>query len=924
MAPNNSNDNAALMLIPSKFSQPECPCHTQPRERLHLRLEQLSAFSLLLIHSPAGYGKTTFANQWLRTKELDTAWYSLDPSDNEEIRFAGYLLSSLNQAYPNSCEATLAIAQQTSLAQQTSFENLEQLFVRLFSELPPRDTPLILVLDDYHLIENPSIHGALRFFIKHMPRWLKLVITSRTLPPLGIASLRVQGKLQEVNATDLAFDDTEALALLNQRLPFKADIKQVERINQQIEGWASALQLIALSATDDSSFERLHEEFSRGYSHVLDYLAEEVLSQTPENVRQFLFRTSILERFDERLASAVTGLEFPRPLLEQVERSGLFLLPQDNARNWYRYHPLFAGFLQHQLKISLPDEETALHTVASDTWLELGFPHEAVRHALAASDSERITNLLRKEGWNFYQQGQLRILQQCLNALSSEHIAQDPVLTLLQAWAAQGRFGFEQVEPVLLAAEQHLPSQLSPEEWRATHGEFDTLRAQVAINQGRVEDAEQLAQQALEQLPEEKHRARIQALTILGEAGFCQGRLSKAQTRMQEAEQLARSRGVTQTVIWSLCQQSENCIAQGFLQKAFNLQDKALQYAQERHLEELPLLEFIHRIRAQVLWEWHHLDAANQACKKGLEALEGQDQRWQLQCVVLEAKIAQSRGELDICRARIEQVQQLLKGSSYHSDWLANAHATLMTYWESCNDQESIRGWLEDAPPLPLATNHFAQCHARNWARAQTCLGNTTDAIEKILAIQQVAVRCQLVTDQNRNHIYLARAYWQQEDRQEALDHLHQALKLATTTGFIGSFLRLGKPLIVMLKALKKERDLELMESSRTDRLLQLLQHQKDFSKALRITLDESLIEDILKQPDIPELIRATPLTRKEWQVLSLIHAGLSNDQIAQQQGVATSTIKTHIRSLYQKLNISQRQEAIKLADRMLSHIQGE
>jgi LuxR family maltose regulon positive regulatory protein len=181
-----------------------------------------------------------------------------------------------------------------------------------------------------------------------------------------------------------------------------------------------------------------------------------------------------------------------------------------------------------------------------------------------------------------------------------------------------------------------------------------------------------------------------------------------------------------------------------------------------------------------------------------------------------------------------------------------------------------------------------------------------------------------LKTDLNRNHIALAYLYWQLDKRELALDHMKTALELASTTGAVGSFLRLGKELIVLLKALINDEAIEGMELQRAERLIQLAQQQRDFSRAIRISLDEAIIQDIIDRPDVPELIRTSPLTRREWQILSLIHAGLSNDQIAEHLKVASTTVKTHIRSLYQKQNISHRSEAIELAKDLLSKIQGD
>ncbi|MEP4574430.1 HTH-type transcriptional regulator MalT, partial [Marinobacter sp.] len=407
---------------------------------------------------------------------------------------------------------------------------------------------------------------------------------------------------------------------------------------------------------------------------------------------------------------------------------------------------------------------------------------------------------------------------------------------------------------------------------------------------------------------------------------FVQGELEEALARMQETEHLARAHQAHQNVLWALCQQSEISVAMGLLQKAYNIQERGFQYAEENHLNHLPILEFLFRIRSQIMWEWHHLENAERCALQGIEILEAQGEHWYVQSYTSLAKVAHARGRQSLCADYIAKMQKMLASGDYHLDWVANAHATMLAYWDAVRDREAIQRWLTIAPPVDptTATNHFNQCNGRNRARAYMSLGLYSKAQPLLTGLQAVAEQVGLKTDLNRNHIALALLYWDTEDRENALKHMVAALQLASTTGAVGSFLRMGKVLIVILKALINDEAIDGMELQRAERLIQLAQQQRDFSRAIRISLDEAIIQDIIDRPDVPELIRTSPLTRREWQILSLIHAGLSNDQIAEHLKVASTTVKTHIRSLYQKQNISHRSEAIELAKDLLSKIQGE
>ncbi len=899
---------------------PPTPNTLLPREKFNDQLHDTDPVNLILIHAPAGYGKTTTASERLAALDATAAWFHLDARDNDASLFASYLVKTLNHHTQDACAQTFA-----TLA-QSGFADLQDFLTALLSELPLEGDPLYLVLDDYHLIDNPEIHAGIRFLLRHQPPYLTLMLLSRTLPPVGVAQMRMQGRMLEITSRELAFTADEAQQYFEQRLPFEVSRESIERAVRRVEGWVSALQLVASSVSTSLDFNDFVEQLQQGNQHIFDYF-DELMSQVIDaEQRAFLLKTSILERFNAFLVMRVTESGEGQALLTRLLGLGLFLIPLDGSGLWYRYHPLFATYLRHLQMSAQPEDVKALHRRACDAWLEMDDYEEAARHAVIIRDNERLTRILTERGRAFFTQGQFALLQRCLDNLDRDIIADRPFLTLLRAWVAQSQYRFDQVESWLKAAEDKLRANLSEADFHRMRCEFSAVRAQVAMNFGHPEQAMQLATEAIGQEAHYLPTSKVAAHSVIGEALFVQGQLRDALSRMQEAEQLARSQDAHQSVIWALCQQSEIHVAMGLLQMAYNVQERAFQYADEHQLNNLPILEFLFRIRSQIMWEWHHLENAERCALHGIEILEAQRERWYVQSYISLAKVAQARGRQALCADYIQKVQKMLAVGEYHLDWLANAHATMLSYWDSVRDHEAIQRWLTAAPEYHIeqATNHFNQCNARNWARAYIALGRYDKAQPILDGLQDTAERLGLVTDQNRNHISLALLHWQMEDRERALDHMAAALRLASTTGAVGSFLRLGKVLINILKALSSDRSLESMEQQRAERLIQLVQQQRDFSRAVRITLDEAIIQDIIDRPDVPELIRTSPLTRREWQILSLIHAGLSNDQIAEHLKVASTTVKTHIRSLYQKQNISHRSEAIALARDLLSKIQGE
>ncbi|MFL1453440.1 HTH-type transcriptional regulator MalT [Marinobacter sp. GN3S48] len=909
-----------MTFIAAKNQRPFLPAALLPREKFDDLLHGPEPISLLLVHAPAGYGKTTCIAERLQVLETRTAWYRLESSDNDPARFAGYLAQAFEIQSPGASSGTL------ETLQTNGYPGLEGFLTDLLAELPQDDEPLYLVLDDYHLIENQAIHDSLRFLLRHLPAHVTLVLISRTLPPVGVAQLRMQGRMGEITARDLAFSADETQRYFEKRLPFEVSRESIERAVRRVEGWISALQLLSASAVTSIEFGDFVDQLEHGNQHIFDYFDELVGQSLTEQQRTFLLRTSILDRFNAAMVMRVMNDNDGQALLSSLLALGLFITPVDNSALWFRYHPLFSVYLRHLLSCTTRENQQELHQRAADAWLDLDHAEEAAKHAIAAKDSDRITRVLTAHGRKFFTEGQFSLLQRCLDTLPQDVIAQDPTLTLLRAWVAQGQYRFDEVENWLSAAETRLQASMNEDTQRAIEGEFSAIRAQVAMNYGDHERALALAKEAINQEARFLPTSRVAAASVIGEALFVQGQLEEALERMQDTEHLARTHHAHQNVLWALCQQSEISVAMGLLQKAYNIQERAFQYAEENHLNHLPILEFLFRIRSQIMWEWHHLESAERCALQGIEILEAQGERWYVQSHTSLAKVAHARGRQTLCADYIARIQKMLAAGDYHLDWVANAHATMLTYWDAVRDHDSIQRWLTIAPPCDptAATNHFHQCNGRNRARALMSLGQFEQALPLLNALTEVAERIGLKTDLNRNHIALAYLYWQMESRDQALTHMRMALTLASTTGAVGSFLRMGKVLIVILKALINEGTIDGMELQRAERLIQLAQQQRDFSRAIRISLDEAIIQDIIDRPDVPELIRTSPLTRREWQILSLIHAGLSNDQIAEHLKVASTTVKTHIRSLYQKQNISHRAEAIELAKDLLSKIQGE
>lgn len=897
------------MWIPSKLTRPGRLHNAIVRPRVLDLLQQAPFYKLVLFRSPAGYGKTTMAAQWLSDKP-NVGWYSIDDSDNDGFRFVNYLLQALNKATNHNCSNS------QKLAEKRQFSSLRSLYSEVFAEMADFQQECYIVLDDYHLITNDEVHESMRFFLKHMPDNLTVVVTSRANPPLGTANLRVRDLMIEIGNEMLAFDIEETTRFFNQRIEDGIDEDTANNLRTYVEGWPSALQLIALQAQHQNrTLAQTVESVSQfNHAHLWDYLVEEVFDLLDSETRHFLMQVSVLDHFNDGLVFALTQREDALGMIESLNRYGLFIYPLEGEHNWFRFHNLFAEFLSHERLARIPQQEKDLHRNAAVAWLQQKAPHQAIHHAQKSNDKDLVVEILNEFGWKMFNQGELSTLESAINQLDSDLLFSHPKLTMLRAWLAQSQHRYNQVGQLLAEAEEE-HSKRDIELDIHYQGQANALLSQVAINSNQPEHALELAELALSQLDHTVYRSRIVATSVVGEVNHVLGKLDRALPMMQQTEKLARQYQVYHQALWAILQQSEILIAQGYVQAAFELQDSGFRLIEDQQLQHVPLHEFLLRIRAQVLWCWNRLDEAEECAYKGLQILESHSPSKHLHSYSMLARIAIGRGELDKAGKFIEHMQHLMKQSTYHVDWMANASLSLILFWQARGNTEAIQEWLNSAVKPEAACNHFSQLQWRNIVRAHINLGQYDDARQALDFLQSEASRANLITDTNRNLVVDAVLAAKQKDEEKAKTLLKEALVMTNQTGMVGNFLIDGATIGGLLEKLSLRHELGDLERHRAQQLM------KDISSNQRsrsIHFDEDFIEKLVNHPNVPELVRTSPLTQREWQVLGLIYSGFSNEQIAQELDVAGTTIKTHIRNLYQKLNIANRKEAIVTAENLL------
>lgn len=568
------------VLLQAKLYVPKPRAGLVPRPRLRELLDRGTETKLLLVSAPAGFGKTTLLAEWLAAAGRPAAWLSLDGGDAGPAVFWTYVISALRTVAPGAGESALAVLDAPQPQVRTAL-------AMLLNDLDSGAGDIILVLDDYHVIENPEVTAALEFFLDHLPPRLHVVIASRADPALRLPRMRARGDLTEIRAADLRFTAGEAAAYLARMTGLSLAARDVTRLAERTEGWIAGLQLAALSLRGRTDAAAFIDGFAGDDRHVLDYLAEEVLRGQPGPARDFLLRTSVLDRLTGPLCDAVTGRDGGKATLEALDRANLFLVPLDDRREWYRYHHLFADVLRAHLADEHPGELPDLHRRAS-AWHEAnGDRPAAIGHALAGGDFGQAARLAELAIPDLRRNRQEAALRGWLEAVPEDVIRARPVLCATYGGALLASGELDGVEERLRTAERWLASPgpgmivADETEFARLPGYVELWRAAQSLATGQPSGAVGHAQRALDLAPEDDHFTRAGASGLLGIVAWAGGNLDEAHRAWTECMTGLRRSGHVTDVFGCAIALADIRIAQGRLGDALRTYEQALRLAPE-------------------------------------------------------------------------------------------------------------------------------------------------------------------------------------------------------------------------------------------------------------------------------------------------------------------------------------------------------
>ncbi len=569
------------------------------RPRLIALLDGTLGARLLLLSAPPGFGKTTALVDWLAASGTRCAWLSLEAADNDLVRFLRYLWAAV---------ANVAADGQSPVAGEAPSADVPDVIDEIATILAERPEPWVLVLDDYHLIEAADVQRAVSILLDRLPPQAHLVIATRVDPALPLARLRARGELLEVRADALRFTTEEARSFLAERMGLALSDSDVETLVARTEGWPAVLQLAGLSLTGRADVSSYVHDFAATHRFVLDFITEEVLGRLDPDVRDFLLRTSVLDRLTGPLCDALTGRADGQAMLEHLERSNLLIVPLDDERRWYRYHRLFADLLRARLVVEHPADPATLHLGAAEWYERHGYAREAIDHALRSGDPRRARDLIAKASGEMIHHAEFATLRGWLDALPTEVVRSDLLLSTFYAYALALAGQSDGVDGRLADAEAALPAAAASGDPAAATVpvHLSMIRSIVARLEHDRPAAVAHAEEAVVRVPHGLSPARAALLVgdaqaILGHALLDAGELDRAFDAYKAARPLLRLAGnkLGEADITRNLARIE--VRRGRLRAALAACDEVLGGAADEAAIDLPALAAVHLARAEVL-----------------------------------------------------------------------------------------------------------------------------------------------------------------------------------------------------------------------------------------------------------------------------------------------------------------------------------
>jgi len=861
------------------------------RMRLLKRMDEGFERKLTLISAPAGFGKTTLLVEWIHQKKIPVAWFSVDKKDNDPVHFLIYVIAGLQTLEPGIGKAAL------TLLQSPQPPPLESILINLINDISCIPTNATLVFDDYHAVDSKPIHDLIAFLLDHLPEHMHLVMATRSDPPLLLARLRSQNQLTELRAADLSFTTNETADLFKKRLNLQISTNDIQLLETRTEGWIAGLQLAALSLHGRKDPSNFLKTFKGDHRYIADYLTEEVLNRQPDQLRNFLLQTSILERLSASLCDAVTGQDNSRQVLNTLENANMFVIPLDEERCWYRYHHLFADLLEQRLRVKQGDLVAELHRRASQWFAKNGFKNEAVDHALIAQDYPQAAQLIEEIAEIEWDRARESRLLQWFKKLPDKRIDANPKLCIFYARELFKSGYLDNAEKRLHAAEHMLEStSISDVNKEGLLGRIAVIRAYMSTRTGDLSRTIYFSSQALKLLPRRDLNWRSVAATTLG-MGYGSDKLVESQQAFVEAMKISKAAGNIYYHIFAGSCLGSIIFKRGKLKEAKDISRQLLRLAIENGIEQTGIVGSLYANLGMIFCEWNDIDEGIRLLNKGIELSElGRDPVILASCQVGLLRALMYRMDFAGAFKLMENINERT-GHFTLPPWITNTISALnVFFWLGSGKLNAALQWAQERG-LSIDDNIDGSHELEYIALAhilitQNKLAEADRLLQRLIENAKAGARVYMMIEMRLMRALIFKA---KQDTAAALTELKFALSLAEPGGLIMIFVSKGKSVAELLEEIcaVKKRD-------------------HDDTKAGFSLSYAKKIWSVFQAGTTPKIDGLMdPISERELEVLYLIAAGLSNREIADKLFISLNTVKTHTKNINSKLGVNSRIKAV-------------
>ncbi len=851
-------------------------------EKLNSGLER----KLILVSAPAGFGKTTLICDWLDQSQVPAAWVSLDRRDNEPTEFLRYLIAGLQTIDPDIGKNAFPLL----LAPQPP--ESESIIALLLNDLIKYGKSLILVLDDFHLIQSLEIIEIMKFIMDHLTQNLHLVVCSRSDPPLSISRLRSQNELVEIRAADLSFTVNDSYQFLNKKLKLNLSIDDVELLETKTEGWIAGLQLSAISMMGREDLSEFVRTLTGDNRFIMDYLLEEVLNMQSAEIKEFLIKTSILEQVSGELADFLLGSNNSQSILQQLERSNLFIIPLDEQRKWYRYHHLFADLLRQRLNQFGKEVIIHMHTRACDWYAKNGFNSLAIEHAIEAGNYQNAMNLLNDSIEGLWKSGQHTTILKFGDLLSQETTSCNPNFCLYYAWSLNSAGHLEKAEKVLASAEKLVLADLPS--LGVLYGKISVAYTYLLSSSRNTERIFHYCKQARKYLTEDDPLWYSWAWLSYGVACVYTDRLQESGEAFEKSFNYGKKSGNIYIMTTAVTRLVYGKLRLGEYSYSYGKCEELLLFFEKLGYAEVARNEWansgLFAIYGYIHYMWNKLEEALSLVELGYElSKKGNDFITRIFATLLYGWLLLMHGEKIKAETLISALERSIQEKGFFHTLPFSLTGQIIKIYIKLNRLDRARELIKILDlSLDKEINYLDEMAYISYVRYLIATSDYKDAEILLKKLEILGEPAQRVESLIEVKILGATLYNILEEKEKAIQYLEEALNLGEKENLIMFFVEDSEEIGELLKGIKPTKKF-------LDRINRVISKKEKGNK--------NFFKD--------------PLSKREIEVLRYMVEDLSNQEIADKLFVSINTIKTHAKNIHLKLEVKNRSGAVAKAREM-------